>query len=774
MAIYRYKIDKPTYVSDSSHFTSKANVSLTDDGYYALFLETNRVILDNNISIKKTRNNDESMSIAVWAAADGVTSITSNNSAKKINSVFNTATWDAISAYGIMGLSSVNLAGKKFLYSINVSASNIGNAEAFGINFNGITASANINKAITVSATASGGAASAQAIAISSAMSTEGDRNMTLNNGVSGAISATAVSKYDTALSCAFDSIELTILGNLSSKITSSASGNSRNNQVSAYGFYAQYIAIENFNANLTVTASNHSTSYASGIEDVATGILILGGKAGKINVSASSTNGDAMAYGINGSAVVFANFACSIQVAANSKNNDASAFGVVSDGNIVFYCDISKDITITAKNIRAVANYSTNACALMASGTISAYDISSKISAVSTNEGDAIAACVVAAQDVSFDEISGSITAKAVNKEHYGSGISQANIFTSDNGSFTATTISGKLTAEAVDGSASAYGIFTNTNISIGDMAKSKITLTAKSGNGNAEACAIYSKNGDMFVDPDGLNLGKITVTATGGKYFDSEAYGICLSNGAVSAESLDIGQKLSGNLTVKSNGTSVGIYANSIDITSSVNMTVSGKDEAYCYGLGYADSILRISESTVTAKVTDKYGAAYAVYAETGTSNQVVFITNKSTVTGNIDLSGGDDYVFIESGSKLKGALEGVEGVTLDISDSSNKNFSLWDIVDSAGYFTPTNLEIDFDYGMTGDFLICTKENSIAWRDAIQNGIDVSFDGGSTCYYDLFELDKRNNVYSDSFYTFELHTEGNKMILSVNEKIF
>ena len=714
------------------------------------------------------------MTVALWAAADGVTSITGNNSAKTISSTFKTSTWNSISAYGIMGLGSLNIAGKQFLYSVDVSANNLGNAEAFGINFNGITSSANLNKAITVSATATGSTSSSQAIAISSAMSTSGSRNMTLNNGVSGAISATAVSKYDTALSCAFDSIDLTIIGNLSSKITSTASGNSQNSKVSAYGFYAQYIGIESFNANLTVTASNYSTSYASGIEDVYSGTFITGGKKGKINVSANSTNGDAMAYGINGSAVIFANFACSIQVAANSKNNDASAFGIASGNTITFYCDISKDITVTAKNTRAVASYSTNACGLMAYGGISAYNISSTISAVSTNEGDAIAACVVAANNVSFNDISGTLTAKAVNKEHYGAGSSRASIFTSDSGAFTAKTISGKLTAEAVDGSAAAYGITTNTSITINDMANAKLTLTAKSGNGSAEAGAIFSQSGNMYVDPDGLNFGKIMVTATSGKYFDSNAFGIFLFGGAIKAESdINLGQKISGSITVKSNGSSVGIYANAIDITSSVNMTVTGTNEAICYNLGYADSYLRISESQVTAKVTDKHGSAYAVYAETGSYDQIVFITDNSTVTGNIDLSYGYDYVYIESGSKLKGALAGVEGVTLDISDIGNKKLSLWDIVDSANGLTQTNLEIDFDYGMTGDFLICTKDSSIDWRDAIQNGIDVSFDGGSTCYYDLFELDKRNNVFSDSFYTFELHTNGNKMILSVSENI-
>ena len=85
----------------------------------------------------------------------------------------------------------------------------------------------------------------------------------------------------------------------------------------------------------------------------------------------------------------------------------------------------------------------------------------------------------------------------------------------------------------------------------------------------------------------------------------------------------------------------------------------------------------------------------------------NRIIDISDKSTVTGNIRLGStlDTDMVCIESASKLKGSLVGVEIILLDISDSSTKNKSLWDIVKTDN-MTETNLFIDFDYGMTGVF--------------------------------------------------------------------
>ena len=126
----------------------------------------------------------------------------------------------------------------------------------------------------------------------------------------------------------------------------------------------------------------------------------------------------------------------------------------------------------------------------------------------------------------------------------------------------------------------------------------------------------------------------------------------------------------------------------------------------------------------------------------------------------------------VCIESASKLKGSLVGVEIILLDISDSSTKNKSLWDIVKTDN-MTETNLFIDFDYGMTGDFLLCTKESSVDWADAIAEDIFLMCDDSQTQLC-TFKVDRITNKYlADTFYDFELKLDGNKMILSVSDKI-
>ena len=770
MAVYNKKITRATTVSENSRFTSKATVSVKNDSDYAIFSMAPNLILDNQISISNTFSEDIDWAVAVWMGYEGLSTITGNNSSKKITASYNTNSKTAISAYGILGLSSLNISGKKFLKPIAVSAQNTGNAEAFGIAFNGITSTATIAGNITVTASASGNTSTAQAFAITSAFS---ENNNMILHGMSGTVSVSAVSKNDVAMSVVFDTIDLTIWDDLSSKITSNAKGNSRNQRVSAYGFYCKSLNVENFDAKLNISASNIGTSLAYGICENVDGTIFQGGKKGSINVSAKSSDGDANAYGIHASNAIFANFSCPITVTADSKNNESWSAAIDSDNSIIFFCDISKNISVTAKNNRSTEDYDTCAWGMRAyAGNITAYDISANISVTAENEGNASAYCFSSAAQISFDEISGKLTAKSVNKEHYGDGSSKAYIFESQNGSFSADIISGTLNATATDGSAVAGGIITAGDISINDMSNAKITISSKSINGTATAVAMYSASGNLAIDADGLDFGTINVVANAGKTYDSSAYGINLFDGSIIASQLNIGQTISGKISVKSNGMSAGIFVNKIDIASSVNLTVSGQSQAYGYVLGTEDSNLEIKAAKIHTSVTDKNSVAYSIYALTGNYAQNVKISDKSTVTGNIDLAGGNDTIYIESGSKLKGALTNVEKITLDISDTKSKNYSMWDIVDSTDMIR-SNLQIDFDYGLTGNFLICTKESSVDWDDAIQDGIDLSFNGGVNIAYDLFSLNQVKNIYSDSFYTFELQTSGNKMILAVTENI-
>lgn len=168
-----------------------------------------------------------------------------------------------------------------------------------------------------------------------------------------------------------------------------------------------------------------------------------------------------------------------------------------------------------------------------------------------------------------------------------------------------------------------------------------------------------------------------------------------------------------------------------------------------------------------------------AYAFYTER-IGSELVMLDGASTVTGIIDLGGTDpngaiedyDVLEIKSGSKLKGALINVEETTLEIGDSNNKNSSVWDIVECDN-MTATELEIEFDYGMTGTYVVCNKAASVEWSDAIKDN-KVTLDLGDNRGEVTFYLDDSDNVYAaDTFYDFELETKGNKMLLTVTEKI-
>ena len=209
-------------------------------------------------------------------------------------------------------------------------------------------------------------------------------------------------------------------------------------------------------------------------------------------------------------------------------------------------------------------------------------------------------------------------------------------------------------------------------------------------------------------------------------------------------------------------------------IQVKSSVNLVVTGAETAIGYYLtGTNDSQLTLSGAYVSAAVSDKNSTfeAYAIMATPYDSDQLVTLENQTTLIGNVSLGNSDDtdMIVIESGSKLKGALIDVEGVLLDVSDSSKKNVSFWDITDAPD-MEETTLIIDFDYGMTGDFLLCTKEAGMDWDDALNDQIFFYCSGDLVTDFDVTKI---NNEYSDGFYDFELKTSGNKMILSVTDSV-
>ncbi len=148
--------------------------------------------------------------------------------------------------------------------------------------------------------------------------------------------------------------------------------------------------------------------------------------------------------------------------------------------------------------------------------------------------------------------------------------------------------------------------------------------------------------------------------------------------------------------------------------------------------------------------------------MYAVTGDNN--IYITGKSKITGNICSYGGTDKVSIESGSKFVGGITGFEIVELIVNDATKARQALWDVTDD--FAGELDLDIKFDYGMRGDFVLATKKSDIQWDDVIDlNDVDLLIGEQS--------LDMEYNMCTYGDFDFELKTKGNQLILSATERL-
>ena len=143
------------------------------------------------------------------------------------------------------------------------------------------------------------------------------------------------------------------------------------------------------------------------------------------------------------------------------------------------------------------------------------------------------------------------------------------------------------------------------------------------------------------------------------------------------------------------------------------------------------------------------------------------IIALRKKSQLTGNIWAEGAEDTVIIESGSKLTGALSNVEKLILELNDQAAAKNILWDI--TADLSDNTNLEIDFELGMTGDFVLANNKSGAEWNGLFEDKILLDFDG-ETQY--LFLSDVTTDGYGSltyNDYDFTLKTKGSQLILSV-----
>lgn len=797
MAINNKAIKAPIFVSEDTRFTSRANVSVKDDDFYAVFISetVEKVILDNNVSIT---NKDDANEFITAICLNGSAVLYSNNVAKTISAtnILNNNN-DSVTAYGING-DSVFIGGKRYLQTIKANATNSGKNGAI---VEGITAmagdilcTAQVCKNISVSAMATGSFSYAKASAFAAKdlpnnYTEDTYGHIMFNNGISGNITASATSSTGGATAFAFDAENsIIIFGEMSGKINVKAKGKSTDEQVTASGLDAgSSLALSEFNSSITISAQNTGSTFAYGMRGHYIELSCNNKTQGKINAIAQSSNGDANTFGIRAydRLSIMGDMNIAISASASSVNNDSWGYGFCAEGDILIDGNITKNITVSAQNVRSTeSGYSTAVFGINSNeGNISMNNLDAKISVSAANEGNANAYCCCSL-DFSAEDITKNMSASAINSEHYGRGESNVFLLYAE-GYIRLNDIQGKHTATATNGNATACGFFADV-FAANDMSEMTLNVKAKTRNGEAFACGIDAETGIVGKDFD-LNLGNITVNASAGKNEDATAFGI-FTNGRLGSNEdsfaffLNTRGNLSGNITVTSNGNSYGIVASSIDYTlNGLDLKVSGSKNAY--GLFLAEvledessfSELNISNSKITATLIDKNsdGYAYAIYGrETADSwgvyaHNTINLKDQSVVTGIVDLGNGTDYLSIENGSKLKGALIDVEFVSLDIGNSNKKNTSLWDITNCED-MTQSELIIDFDYGMTGTYLLCTKQADVSWSEAIADNITLDLEIDST----EFDLNARENIYSDGFYDYELEINGNKMLLTVTEK--
>ena len=241
-----------------------------------------------------------------------------------------------------------------------------------------------------------------------------------------------------------------------------------------------------------------------------------------------------------------------------------------------------------------------------------------------------------------------------------------------------------------------------------------------------------------------------------------------------SMSAETSGDKTILTGNITVKSNEVQ-GIVCDAFcsDVPGGVGyvkvgttINVTGKTDA-C-GIKFQYGNLNLEGAKITAKVSNKSSFAYAVL-ETGNDDSkgnTIALRKKSQLTGDIRAEGAEDTVIIESGSKLTGALSHVEKLILELNDQAAKK-SLWDI--TADLSDNTNLEIDFELGMTGDFVLAYNKSGAEWSGLFEDKISLVFGDNSQYLFlsDVTTYGYDSLTYND--YDFTLKTKGSQLILSV-----
>lgn len=753
-------------------FTNKADLTVKN-GITAINanLTQHTLVLDNNITVDLKDFSNRAYGVS--STAEKFT-LVSNNAAKKLNVSGEGSTLSTVAGYN-MGSTALKIQGGRFLQNVTVSGQNtgVGDLEVYGIIAADLDCTAQrLNCAATDIAgnfTVSGKAYGELDVY---GMKT-GD--FTAGN-ISGKFNITSDCSDNTATTYAIFAESLT-LEKLTGKITAKSTGNADYSDCSrAAALIADgkedgddLVITDGFSGSIAVDAKDKYNVKAFGISagnDLynTASDLILGGKnTGSVQVTAQSDS-SAEAYGIfaeNSATITNLSGAITTQATGNG-NESISSYAIYQESmeqTLEFIGTFSSKLTVSAQNKNRDKGI-VYAGAVSAKSDVYADDITGawNISANGYNAG-AYGLYTVNGGSINVGNISGNKTITAQSSNKNTTYVSYA-FHSAD--AFTANKISDTIKISATG---SAYGFYSNKEFQVNDMSKMNLSVTSSNNKAYGIWVDHYS-DGNLIVDKDGLHLGKITVSGYSDAYGMSVASNICSVSGCQN-------NRLEGTVTVKSqNGSAYGIEAKRFsdtddlgnEIVCSANISVTGKD--YARGIGITRGNLILDNAVITAKVTDKAKAdyAYAVYAIYENNN--ISITGKSKITGNIRTGSTADFdkVSIESGSKLVGSMDGVETVELILNDKSQAKQSLWDVTRDLG--DAVDLNINFDYGMTGDFLLATKKSGFDWDDVIDlNGCTLYFgENNSVQLYGGCD-------YGD--FNFELKEKGNQLILSVAEKL-
>ena len=753
-------------------FTNKADLTVKN-GITAINanLTQHTLVLDNNITVDLKDFSNRAYGVS--SSAEKFT-LVSNNAAKMLKVSGEGSTLSTVAGYN-MGSTALKIQGGRFLQNVTVSGQNtgVGDLEVYGIIAADLDCTAQrLNCAATDIAgnfTVSGKAYGELDVY---GMKT-GD--FTAGN-ISGKFNITSDCSDNTATTYAIFAESLT-LEKLTGTITAKSTGNADYSDCSrAAALIADgkengddLVITDGFSGSIAVNAKDKYNVKAFGISagnDLynTASDLILGGKnTGSVQVTAQSDS-SAEAYGIfaeNSATITNLSGAITTQATGNG-NESISSYAIYQESmeqTLEFIGTFSSKLKVSAQNKNRDKGI-VYAGAVSAKSDVYADDITGawNISANGYNAG-AYGLYTVNGGSINVGNISGNKTITAQSSNKNTTYVSYA-FHSAD--AFTANKISDTIKISATG---SAYGFYSNKEFQVNDMSKMNLSVTSSNNKAYGIWVDHYS-DGNLIVDKDGLHLGKITVSGYSDAYGMSVASNICSVSGCQN-------NRLEGTVTVKSqNGSAYGIEAKRFsdtddlgnEIVCSANISVTGKD--YARGIGITRGNLILDNAVITAKVTDKAKAdyAYAVYAIYENNN--ISITGKSKITGNIRTGSTADFdkVSIESGSKLVGSMDGVETVELILNDKSQAKQSLWDVTRDLG--DAVDLNINFDYGMTGDFLLATKKSGFDWDDVIDlNGCTLYFgENNSVQLYGGCD-------YGD--FNFELKEKGNQLILSVAEKL-